>query len=498
MSTNNTRQAAWVAIGTFFSMAVGLVTPMLLSRFFSMGDYGTYRQVMYVYATLLSVFTLGLPKAYAYFLPKHPDSESKAIISKITWLFFILGGLFAIVLFAGAEAIANILCNPDLAVALRVFSPVPLFMLPTMGLDGIFATYRKTEILTVYTVTTKMITVAFTVIPVIAFHGSYIHAIIGFDIASVFACIIALVLRSLPVREFPREHTDLNYKKILAFAIPLFTASIWGMLYESLNQFFISRYFGKETFAVFSNGYVAMPFLGVIIGALGTVLLPVFSRLEKGDGLSGDMLSVWNSAVRKSVKIIFPISIFCIFMARLVTVCFYGDVYDQSAIYYRIKNLYCLFYFIPFDLVLIAMGKTRLYSRVFMYFTLALALLEFLSVSFLDSPVYIAVISTAVSTAKCLVFLGLIAKFSSLRLRDIIPMKSLAVLSVASSVAAAAVLLITINLHWNKFVLLFFAVFAFCLIYYPLCRLFRISYKDIVEAAAGHGKLGAFITAIVP
>ena len=61
---------------------------MILSRFFDKGDYGTYKQVMYVYSTLLAVFTLGLPKAYAYFLPKYATNYSRDIISKVTKIFF--------------------------------------------------------------------------------------------------------------------------------------------------------------------------------------------------------------------------------------------------------------------------------------------------------------------------------------------------------------------------------------------------------------------------
>lgn len=200
--TNNTKQAAWVAIGSLFSFAVGIISPMILSRYFTIGDYGTYKQVMYVYTTLLSVFTLGLPKAYAYFLPKHPNFESKAIINKITILFLILGVFFSSFLFVGAGLIANFLGNPDLTSALRVFSPVPLFLLPTMGLEGILATYKKTQFLALYTVITKIITIVFTVLPVIIFDGNYIYALIGFDIASVLTCVTSLVLRAQPIKNY--------------------------------------------------------------------------------------------------------------------------------------------------------------------------------------------------------------------------------------------------------------------------------------------------------
>lgn len=50
----------WVAIGQFCSFAIGFISPVILSRHFTKGDYGTYKQVMYVYDTLLTVFTLGL------------------------------------------------------------------------------------------------------------------------------------------------------------------------------------------------------------------------------------------------------------------------------------------------------------------------------------------------------------------------------------------------------------------------------------------------------
>ena len=94
--TSNSKQAAWVAIGSFFSFIVSIISSMILSRFFDKGDYGTYKQVMYVYSTLLAVFTLGLPKAYAYFLPKYATNYSRDIISKVTKIFFILGAAFSL------------------------------------------------------------------------------------------------------------------------------------------------------------------------------------------------------------------------------------------------------------------------------------------------------------------------------------------------------------------------------------------------------------------
>lgn len=480
--TNNTKQAAWVAIGSLFSFAVGIISPMILSRYFTVGDYGTYKQVMYVYTTLLSVFTLGLPKAYAYFLPKHPYEESKAIINKITLLFLILGGVFSLVLFLGAGTIAKFLGNQDLTTALRIFSPVPLFLLPTMGLEGIFATYKKTQFLAVYTIITKIITILFTVFPVIIFNGNYVYAIIGFDIASVLICATALILRAQPVKNFPAKETNVSFQEILKFSIPLLFASIWGMLYTSANQFFVSRYFGKEAFAIFSNGFTELPFIWMVTNSISTVLLPLFSKMEKGDGLSGDMVTIWNSALLKSAKILFPISVFSIFMAHLVMICLYGSNYDESTIYFQIKSIYGLFYILPFSPVFIAMGKTKEFSNVTMYFTLAVILLEFICVKVFNSPVAIAIASESCSIAKCIVFFVLIARSSSKKVTDLLPTKQIILVLIASIIASIPVFFISKCFELNKFVLLFFDVFIFCIFYYILCWIGKISYRDIVSS----------------
>lgn len=480
--TNNTKQAAWVAIGSLFSFAVGIISPMILSRYFTVGDYGTYKQVMYVYTTLLSVFTLGLPKAYAYFLPKHPYEESKAIINKITLLFLILGGVFSLVLFLGAGTIAKFLGNQDLTTALRIFSPVPLFLLPTMGLEGIFATYKKTQFLAVYTIITKIITILFTVFPVIIFNGNYVYAIIGFDIASVLICATALILRAQPVKNFPAKETNVSFQEILKFSIPLLFASIWGMLYTSANQFFVSRYFGKEAFAIFSNGFTELPFIWMVTNSISTVLLPLFSKMEKGDGLSGDMVTIWNSALLKSAKILFPISVFSIFMAHLVMICLYGSNYDESTIYFQIKSIYGLFYILPFSPVFIAMGKTKEFSNVTMYFTLAVILLEFICVKVFNSPVAIAIASESCSIAKCIVFFVLIARSSSKKVTDLLPTKQIILVLIASIIASIPVFFISKCFELNKFVLLFLDVFVFCVFYYILCWIGKVSYRDIVSS----------------
>ena len=105
--TSNTKQAAWLGIGSMSSFAIGVISSMILSRFLPKGDYGTYKQVLYVYETLLVVFTLGLPRAYSYFLPRININQAKSLIKKISVLFLLMGGVMSILLFVFADYIGD-------------------------------------------------------------------------------------------------------------------------------------------------------------------------------------------------------------------------------------------------------------------------------------------------------------------------------------------------------------------------------------------------------
>ena len=160
----------------------------------------------------------------------------------------------------------------------------------------------------------------------VIFSGNYICAIIGFDIASLITFFLALYLKSWPVKDVEHQKSSLTYKEIFKFALPLLYASLWGVIISSATQLFISRYFGNETFAEFSNGFMELPLVGMILGSISAVLLPVFSGMDKGNGMSNETLVVWNSALLKSAKLIFPMLIFSVFFAEPIMTCMYGDI----------------------------------------------------------------------------------------------------------------------------------------------------------------------------
>ena len=480
---NNTKQAFWIALGSLFSFGFTIVSSMILSRYFPKEDYGTYKQVMYVYSTMLTVFTLGLPKAFSYFLPRVAENQAKSLIKKLTNLFFILGGIFSLILFFASDYIAGFLKNPDLTYALKLFSPVPLLILPTMGLEGILATFRMTKFMTVYTVATRTGMLLCVALPVMFFGGDYIHAVMGFVAASFVSFILALYFKYYPVRNKRNDLVEITYKEIFKFSLPLLTASIWGILISSADQFFISRYFGTEVFAEFSNGSLELPFVSMIVGATAAVLSPVFSKMshEKLDP-QNEIFPIWKSVFEKSAMLIYPLLIYTWVFADVIMIVLYGSQYENSAIYYRIKTIVNFFTLIVFTPLIINIGKVKHYSNVHMYGAIVLIMAEFITVKTIHSPYILVAVSVLCQLGRIYFMLRLVASFFQYNIYQLFPLKLISKIVLPSFfILLLEYYLLVVSWNFSPFLVLCISFPIYTVVLYFLSLKFGLDYLSIVK-----------------
>ena len=483
--TNNTIQAFWVGIGSLCAFGVSLVSTMILSRYFDKADYGTYRQVLYVYQTLLAVFTLGLPKAYSYFLPRIEEECAKSLIKKVTFIFYLLGGLFSVLLFVLSPQIAALLKNPDVEEAMKIFSPVPFLLLPTMGLEGIFASYQKNRYMAIYNVVTKTLVLLCVSLPVIFFDGTYKDALVGFVIASFFSYLVANYLKCKCIRFEINKDTSISYKEILHFSLPLLFASLWGILAVSTDKFYISHYFGQEVFAEFSNGSLQLPFVGMIIGACSTVLMPLFSRkMHECKNPQSEILPIWKSVFEKTIKITYPLVLFSLFFADYIMILLYGNQYANSGIYFAIMLIVNFFTVISYFPILIAIGASRFYSRVQMFGALYILAFGYLSILIFRSPYAMTVISVSGTIIMVFVMLSYIAKFFSIGLFQLIPIKlcfKIIIPSICFLLVIRLVLENWIAMDGRLLLILLVAFFVYALLYVIGSVILRIDYASMVK-----------------
>ncbi len=423
--SNNTVQTFWIMMGSLASFGFTIVSSMILSRYFLKDEYGTYKQVIYVYNSLTIAFTLGVPKAFSYFLPRFDKEEAKTIINKLNSILFLNGALFGFVIYFLSEYISKFLGNEELNYLLKIFSIVPFLMLPTMGLDGILSTYRKTKFLAIYNILSKVFMLLCVVLPVILFKGTVKDAIIGFVFASLINFVVAIYFKNLPLKGLTKRNTNLSYKNIFSYTLPIMGASIWGVIISSTDQFFISRYYGNEVFAEFSNGSIELPFISMIISASSVVLYPIFSKkvFENKSSSNNEILGIWHSVFKKSAMLVYPVLIYFFCFSDLIVVFLYGDAYQASSIYFQVKLIGSFFNLIAYGPLMLTIGGEKHYFRVHMISAVILVALDFLCVHLIKNPVLISVVSCLSQIGRIFAILIFISKYFKVSLKDLFPIK---------------------------------------------------------------------------
>lgn len=482
-NSSNTIQAFWVAMGSLSSFALGIISAAILSRYFDKAEYGTYRQILYVYNTLLVIFSAGLPRVFAYFLPRYSLEQGKYIVWKVSRLLLFFGIIFSIILFFFSDLIAQILKNPELGTGLKYFSPIPMLLLPTLGIEGIFSTYKKTIYIAIYNTLTRILMLLFIVMPVIILNGSYLYAIYGWLAVSFLSFGIAWYFKGIPFRNVSLKKANLRFKEIFDYSIPLLTASLAGIAIKSADQFFISRYFGKEVFAEYANGFIQLPFVGMITSATSVVLMPMFSKMihEKAD--IKNITELWQSALEKSAILIFPLIVFFIFHAKTIVLMLYSDLYINSTIYFQIAMFTNFFNIIIFAPLLFSLGETKFYFWLHFVFAILIWAGEYLIVIIINNPIAIAAFSVFLSISMTIVAIKKVTNLFKVSFTELFPLKQFSIIILHSLIVIVLIMIFnTLFLSTlTKPTLMLFNGFAFLLIILATAELFKIDYLKSIR-----------------
>jgi O-antigen/teichoic acid export membrane protein len=482
-SRSNTVQVFWLGMGSFSSFAVSLLTAAILSRYLDKTEYGTYKQILYVYNTLLLVFTAGLPRVFSYFLPRYTLAEGKEIVIKISKVLVLAGLAFSICLYGFSGIIADILKNPELSRGLKHFSPVPALLLPSLGIEGIFTTYKKTIFIAVYKTVTRTFMLIIIVLPVIIFSRSYLMAIHGWVVVSIIILIMAYVFKNIPFRGVVQEKSTLKLKEIFSYSLPLVAASIAGTLFHASNQFYVSRFYGPEVFAEFSNGFVEIPFVRMITASSGAVLMPIFAKIIHEKSNISEITSLWTTTLKKSAVLIYPMVLFFMFYSKELVTIVYSKTYEVSSIYFSIAMILNFFNIIVFAPLLLSLGESKFYARLHYILAMLAWVFGYIVVKIFDTPVAIAISFVLISIAGIIISLAFSAKKLGVSFFQLFPILRLLYIAMHSFLSLFVVNILLRNFLVTVSDIPFLAIagVVYILLLVLTSRLFNINYFEIIR-----------------
>lgn len=261
-------------------------------------------------------------------------------------------------------------------------------------------------------------------------------------------------------------------------------ASVWGMLINSTDNFFISRYFGTEVFAEFANGSLQLPFVGMIIGACSTVLMPLFSKkVHENANPQKDILPIWISSFEKTIKITYPLVFFFLFFATEIMTLLYGAKYSDSGTYFSIMLFVNFFTVISYFPILIAIGEVKFYRNIHMWWAVSIIALESMAIVVFNSPYAVTVISVACRITVIMIMLKHIAKYFQIRLIELIPLRLVSKLFILS-LAIISVIKLGITYvfpYANDLLIITASSVLYLVAYIYMAALFNIDYTFLMN-----------------
>jgi O-antigen/teichoic acid export membrane protein len=429
------KQTFWVVLGTFSINFFSLIISMILSRYMDKVEYGTYRQMLFIYTNLSLIFSAGLPSAYLFFIPRINQDELKNLLFLFFKILTFSAIIVAVLFFFGNSLIAKIFNNMELAQPLKIFSIVPILLIPTIGIENIFIALKKSHFASLFNFSSKLLLT--TIICVLLFLlGNSIDIIIFAWIISAFLTyIIAFFLKKNVLENINSKKLSIAPLEILKYGMPLMLSSIVQFGITFSDNYFISQ-LGTDVFADFSNGFMQLPIAGIIMSSLSAVLIAEYSSIFKNGNNIIDFQSVWILATKKAVLLLFPVIFFFMTFSHETIALLYGEKYYNAGIYFRLMMVVNFFNITTVVAALLALGKTRFSLNLNLFILFIIWPVEYLVFKSTNNPTLIAATSVLFNILKTVISLSYLTTLVGLSIKEILPFKYIGIISLISIFAA--------------------------------------------------------------
>ena len=340
------------------TLVISMVIAMLLSRFRTVAEYGTYSQIMLTINLVTTIVLLGLPNSVNYFLARTEDSEERnkflSIFYTLTTLLSILVGLTLVL---SVPLLEMYFKNNGLRAFLYFFAIYPWSKIIMQTIDNILIVYRKTTKLMIFRVLNSL-ALLMAIVVVQIFKLSFTdYMIIYIVIEAVFTFSVYLIVRNVSGKM--RFNFDKAFvKMILKFSIPIGLASSVGTLNKELDKLVISWFYDTESLAIYTNAARELPVV-IVATSITAVLLPQMVRMLKKEQ-KREAVELWGNATMLAYIVICFIAAGIFVYAPEAIELLYSAKYLPGVSVFRVYALVLLFRATYFGIVLNATGRTRL------------------------------------------------------------------------------------------------------------------------------------------
>lgn len=330
----------------------------LLSKHFSVFDYGTYSQILLLTTTISSLTILGMMDGINFFFCKEKNEiKRNTYVSTIFALQCIISAIVSICILVCTVPISKYFDNSSLKSLMIYAALLPILQNMISLLQIMFLAIGKA----------KQIAIRNLIVSLLKFLTIFIACYVFDNIAvMLFAQVITDFLQVVYFITVLRKNNcyinifkyDLKIvKEILKYCIPMAMFTVIKSLNRDCNKYIISAFTDTETLAIYTNASKLLPF-DIIMTSFCTVLLPYITRYisQKNYNITQKLYRAFLEVSYISTTILAAGAI-CV--APELMKFLYTEKYLSGIYIFIIYILVDIFSVLNITLILSAAGKTK-------------------------------------------------------------------------------------------------------------------------------------------
>lgn len=401
---------------------ISMIIAMLLSRFLTLNEYGTYSQLIIIVNLSITIFTLGLPNSINFFLAKTDNAqEQRQFLSIYYTLSTVLSILTGLILVLTAPIMIRYFDNPLLSSFIYILAILPWTKLILTSIENVLIVYNKTDVLIYFRIINSIFLIFAVILVKLIGLDFSTYMMIYIIIEIIFTLIAYLIVNNIAYH-LKVSIDKASVKTILKFSFPIGLASIVGILTKEFDKLMIGGFYDTEKLAIYTNAARELP-VTVISASITAILMPQLVRLlSKKENVKA--IELWGTATSLSYLFIcyFAIGIF-VFAPDVMTL-LYSSKYQTGVSIFRIYSLVLLFRCTYFGMILNSVGKNKfiLYSSVITFISNVILNFIFYYLFGFSGPAIATLIATFISAGGQLLWTS---RILSIPFKQILPWKDI-------------------------------------------------------------------------
>ena len=411
-------EAVRLTLSKVITLCITMITTMLLSRFRTTEEYGTYSQLLLVINLFTTLIMLGLPNSINYFLARAEDEEERRnFLSVYYTLSTILSIIIGTVLVLGIPIIEGYFHNNSISKFYYFLALYPWASIVSASIENILVVYKKTNFLMAYRVVHSAALLLAVLVVQWLGYGFEMYMIIFVIVNCLFGLSVYVICSRLSGGISVRFDNKI-IKAVFAFSVPIGLATVVGTLNAEIDKLLIGYLMNTEQLAIYTNAAKELP-VAIVASSITAVLLPQLTRMVK-KGETKDAVALWGYATELALIVISLIVAGVFTYAEEALTFLYSAKYLPGVSVFRVYTLNLILRCTYFGILLNAYGKTK---QIFYCSVLSLALNVVLNPLFywmfgMIGPAIATFISLLV---VLLLQLFMTAKLMDIRFRDVFP-----------------------------------------------------------------------------